>query len=86
MKREEVYALIDGERAYQDSFVTERFRHSEADRSVSSELLMLEEYVARARKAWVDNKGDQAALAVIRKVAGIAVRCMENHGAPMRVE
>jgi hypothetical protein len=85
--REEVYRAVDTERNYQDSlgpsrceFESGAMRHH----SVGDHLVMLHEYVKRAFEAWVNNPGDQQALEVVRKVAGIAVRCMEYHGAPTR--
>jgi len=81
--RDEVYAAIDGERDYQDS-LRETGQFANLTHPVAAEILMLESYVARARASWVDNKGVEPALQMIRKVAGIAVRCMETHGAPKR--
>ncbi len=86
--REEVYAAIDTERAYQDRLGPERAEFDETghirDHSVGDYLVMLQVYVDRAFRAWTDNPGDAAALDVLRKVAGIAVHCMEDHGAPRR--
>jgi hypothetical protein len=77
--RDEVYAAIDGERDYQDTEL------GVGENSVPGEILILESYIARARASWVDDYNSRApALRMIRKVAGIAVRCMENHGAPKR--
>lgn len=39
-------------------------------------------YLRRAQDAYADNAGDQPALDIVRKIAGIAVWCMELHGAP----
>lgn len=83
MERQEVYNLIDGERDYQDSVIGNKYAH--VAHPVAAEILMIEEYAARARVEWTDNKGDEAALAMVRKVAGLCVRCMEHHGAPERV-
>ena len=47
---------------------------------------MLSSYIRRAQDEWTDNAGDQAALEVVRKIAGIAVHCMEDNGAPGREE
>jgi hypothetical protein len=82
MKRKDVYALIDGERDYQDSLGADRSR--EAPHSVGAYLTLLRSYAAKADIAWTDNPGDTAALDVIRKIAAIAVRCMEDHDAPTR--
>lgn len=79
--RSDVYWAIDGERDYQDS---KWRRPDDKVMTVGEHLVLLEEYIQRARQAWTDNVGDAAALEVIRKVAAIAVRCMELHGAPRR--
>jgi len=82
MAREQVYKAIDSEREYQDSMDGV----SEAP-SVASELILLEEYVGRARNTFTETFGDpeeQPTMNVIRKIAGIATRAMENHGAPNR--
>ena len=52
--------------------------------SVGEELLLMEEYLHLARTAYTNNAGDEEALEVIRKVVGMGVRCMTNHGAPLR--
>lgn len=82
MTRKEVYSLIDEEREYQDTIVGNKYNQSL--HPVAAEILMMEDYISRARKMWTDSKGDEAALDHIRKVAGLAVRCIEHHGAPSR--
>jgi len=81
-KRTEVYNAIDSERHYQDNLPTTRTDGS--DKTVGDYLTMIESYRRRANDAWTDNPGTVEALHVIRKIAGIAVRCMEEHGAPHR--
>jgi hypothetical protein len=83
MDRQEVYRAIDSERDYQDSLI-EGGKFEQSVHSVAAEILMMEDYVARARKAFTDNYGDEAALEVVRKIAGLAVRCMEHHGVKSR--
>jgi len=78
LTRAEVYALIDGERDYQDR------EWPDDDHQVGAYLTMLQTYMNAAHDAWTYNKGDDDALDVIRKIAGIAVRAMEVHGAPAR--
>lgn len=80
--RAEVYAAVDGERDYQDNLPPTR--SDGGDRSVGEYVLMLNHYVRLANAAWTDNPGDAQALEVVRKIAGIAVHCMEDHGAPAR--
>lgn len=79
---QEIMDAIDGERAYQ-----RELNENDADISIAAELLLLEEYIQRARAIWIGSIGDGRETATrdaIRKVAGIAVRCMENHGVVFR--
>ena len=77
MERTEVYKLIDCERDYQDSLG--KARTDGQPRTVGGELILLTEYIDRARKAWTNNPGNEKALEEIRKVAAIAVRRMEHN-------
>jgi hypothetical protein len=48
-------------------------------------VLLIEEYAARARHEWSKEKRpEDITLGFVRKIAGIAVNCMEQHGAPRR--
>ena len=78
MKQRDVFRLISEERDYQDSLGSDRTDGHQ--HSVGEELVLLEVYLRRAFDAWADNPGDQQALDQVRKIAAIAVRCMENHG------
>lgn len=80
-EREEVYAAIDGEREYQDA--GEGNAPGDMAQTVPVFILVLERYVAKAKKAW-HTSGDDAALEVVRKVTAVGVACMEQHGAPER--
>lgn len=86
MERSEVYKLIDGEREYQDSLrydgVNARF--GDMEHEVGEYLVMFATYLRKAEDGWTLNKGNDQALHQIRKLATIAVRCMEEHGAPTR--
>lgn len=86
--RQEVYAAIDTERAYQESFIETdpaRLDDSLPPHSVGDYIVMLTTYVREAQEAWTRNGGVSASLHSIRKIAGIAVYCLEDHGAPERV-
>jgi hypothetical protein len=87
LDRIEVYRLIDGERDYQDNLASHK-GWVEGDRtpakSAADFITLLDVYVNRAKVAYADNSGDEPALDVIRKIAGIAVHCMEINGAPKR--
>jgi hypothetical protein len=84
--REEVYRAVDSERDYQDSLGPDRTELTSADRhrTVGEYLTMLATYLREAQDNWTRYAGDAKALASIRKIAGISVHCMEDHGAPQR--
>lgn len=77
--REEIYKIIDSERDYQN------FQWSGHYHEVGAYLTMIRYYLSDAEKAWTKNNGDEPALDVIRKIAGIAVACMEEHGSKPRL-
>lgn len=86
--RSEVYAAIDSERKYQD-WLWPNTEYASAGESnpltIGEFILLLEEYTARARFLWSqENKPEEKALHAIRKIVGIGVNCMEQHGAPKR--
>ena len=80
--RKEVYDAIDSERDYQNSLGP--FRTNEPLHTVGDELTMLATYLRKAQDAYTSKPGVEAALHEVRKIAALAVRCMENHGAPQR--
>ncbi len=83
LPREEVYKLIDGERDYQNAISTNM--NHQGFPTVEAEILMMEQYLMNARTLWVNTHGNSGpALDMMRKVAGISVRCFENHGCPAR--
>lgn len=78
--REDVYAAIDSERVYQDAQWPQG-----NPLTIGESLLLIEQYTAKACVVWtVESPPETETLNVVRKIAGIAVRCMENHGAPKR--
>ena len=87
--RAKVYEAIDTERDYQTRVWRENagLDPTQPVRTVAEELLMLEEYCAKARAAWtVAPRATEVEITtdILRKCAGICVRAMENHGAPKR--
>jgi hypothetical protein len=85
--REEVYAAIDTEREYQmDVWPEGNLPNADNPLNIGECILLLDEYVSKARLAWTqEHKPETEALDIMRKCAGIAVNCMEQHGAPHRV-
>ena len=84
MKRKEVYEIIDKERDYQERLSVSTFRHDDVDQSVPAELVMMKVYLDKAFNAYTANYGDQFALADVRKVTALGIRCLERHGCPRR--
>lgn len=87
--RQEVYAAIDSERAYQNQrwgrTPEERTGHN--PHSVCEWLAYMQYYVNEGLKLATtanDPDASQRALEFARKVAALGVVCMEQHGAPRR--
>jgi hypothetical protein len=72
--RQEAYRAIDVEREYQDT------KWAGHKHQTAEYLTMLRSYLQKADEAWTFNSGDEAALDVVRKIAAIAVHCMEENG------
>ena len=80
--RADVYSAIDSERAYQDKLTPDRTDGS--FHTVGDFVTMLQYYQNELVQEWTMHGGDDNALEVMRKIGGIAVHCMEKHGAPHR--
>lgn len=87
MKRSEVYSVIDSERDYQDELWGDTLsgnRPGNGERSIDEFAVYIDGYTDDL--VWLASHfsdGNQK-LDVIRKIAGLCVACMEQHGAPMR--
>jgi hypothetical protein len=87
LSRKEVYELIDGERDYQDSRWNASTTITEGQHTPGEFLVFMQDYLREAftqisRQG--EPKASQDALGTIRKLAGLAVACMEQNGAPPR--
>lgn len=81
-KRIDAYLAIDSERDYQDAG---RGNAAANDmNSVGEHLLVIEKLLNDAKLAWYTPDGGPDALDHVRKIGGVATRCMEVHGAPLR--
>ena len=83
--RSDVYKAIDTERAYQDA----KWGPTESIglHSITEFLVFIRDYTEEALH--VESResmktADPKSLENIRKIAGLAVACMEQHGAPER--
>jgi len=72
-----VMDVLAGERRYQDK------KHGplkDRPHDVGGWLTIMRHLLARADKAWAENRDDRDALDEIRKVTAVGVACMEQHG------
>lgn len=77
--REDVYAAIDTERAYQENLP----RNTVKEQTPMEHLTIIRRICRDMEDEWYDSPG-QPPMDYMRKIAGVAVRCMEQHGAPPR--
>ncbi len=87
MERKDVYECIDTERDYQDlrwSPLREANDTPDESKPPAEWINYMEWHIGLAKKA-VYLLNDEEALAEVRKVAALAVRCLEIHGCPERV-
>lgn len=84
LSRKDVFSIVDEERIFQDKMRPST--HHEGNASVPAHLLLMQEYLQRAITSWTNYRGMAVveALDEIRKVAALAVRCMEQNGAVRR--
>ena len=87
MERQEVYNRIDTERQYQDLRWTPRREKNGTpdEQKPPAEWINYMEFHINEAKKEVYMLNDEEALAQVRKVAALAVRCLEIHGCPERV-
>lgn len=84
--RKNVIKAIDSEVAYVKSFVLPERQYYQTH-TLGEFVLMINQYAAQAMQKWThhaDNQEYPESLHEVRKIAGLAFRCMEQHGAPLR--
>jgi len=91
--RQAVYHAINTERDYQEALIKEYgpTRDSEEfarGHTIDAYMGFMEDYLLELKhiraRGW--GEGEKRGLDIVRKVAGLAVACMEDHGAPLRLE
>lgn len=92
--RQEVYAAIDSEREYQETMWGDSLSNERApdptkgenggDRSLDEFTLYIIGYANELGDLASHYVGAEEQLNIIRKIAGLSVACMEQHGAPKR--
>ena len=91
--RFEAYQAINGERDFQDRFVipARLFRKTH---TLGEFIALISQYADQARAKWTREPDDYPAgridgfpesLHEVRKIAALAVSCMEQHGSPRRL-
>ena len=81
-KRALAYKAIDSEREYQEQ---QEAKHDwQPKKTVGEWIVLLNHYTTELNRVWSTSTGDVEALHFVRKIAGIAVHCMEENGAPLR--
>lgn len=81
---QQVFDVVKTERSYQDA-QSGGWNHK-GHPSIEAEILLMEEYLSKARTAWSSSSDKQLCLDMMRKVVGVGVRCFEHHGCPPRIE
>lgn len=83
--RSEVYAALDGERAYQDKlWVTNNYAHQH---SIEEWAIYIEDYLDELKHIVARSAAPECyekANHIMRKVTAMGVACMEQNGAPKR--
>jgi len=85
--RQDVYAAIDSERAYQKDRWNEHTTTSKGFHSFSEWIAYMEDYLAEAKHLLARTAKQDAYVQVshiVRKVTAMGVAAMEEHGAPRR--
>ncbi len=85
--RSEVYAAIDSERDYQQAKWGASLsggRPGTGERSVDEFILYINGYADKLADFASEFADTEKKLHFVRKVAGLCVACMEQHGAPKR--
>lgn len=76
--RPEVFAAIDSEREYQAQ------RWGDKAHEIDAFAAYIQEYTNQLMKIVGTSDSEKYKLDAMRKVAGLCVACMEQHGAPHR--
>lgn len=79
---EQTLAAVASERAYQ-SRIAAKFNHA-GQPTLEADILMLRVLLGQIETAWYAPKNVVEVTELVRKLAAVAVRSLDNHGAPLR--
>lgn len=82
LTRQEALARLDQERDYQED--NSKFKGFGDRHSPAEFLALIQAYTQDAFLAYRGSSGNDKLLDVIRKLGGLAVACIEEHGCPER--
>lgn len=84
--RQEVYQAIDSERDYQDHVWGKDESTAGGDHTVEDFVVYIDVYLAKVKEATMLPKAKRhlEMMNIMRKITALGVRCMEQHGAPLR--
>jgi len=88
LTRAEVFALIDGERAYQDTRWGPQTTSSGGQHSPAEWLVYIQDYLTEAihfASRIADPESAKFVMSNLRKIAAMSVAAMEQNGAPRRL-
>lgn len=77
-----IFNKVSNERDYQDHMCI--LKGIPLKPTIEGEIVMIKTYVDKMLVMWTENPNDKKVLSEMRKIAGIAVRCLQNYGCPQR--
>ena len=80
--KEETLAALASERAYQ-THIAATFNHAGVP-TLSADILLMRLLLSQIESAWYAPKNDAQVMDLVRKLAAVSLRSLDNHGAPMR--
>lgn len=80
--RKQVYNAIDGERAYQET----KWKRPAHNHSATEYMVYIQTLAHEALVKVSHEDGEHAAHDAMRKIAALAVSCMEEHGPVLRLQ
>ncbi len=83
MKREQVFDLINDERAYQEAMPQHQDKVQQSNTSIAAWIIYMEKQLVGAKEK-IYNMDKQGALVFVRKCTAVGVACMEHNDTPGR--
>lgn len=78
MKKTEIFKKVDSEISYQD------LKEKNNNKSISDYIIKIEHHLNEAKNAKYYSYDDEC-LSRVRKIAALAIQCLEDFGCPERI-